>query len=198
MCSRSNTRGRIPQNSTGKDRTKKHVFIFLALYLLLAAPVAYGTEPAYKLGFSPNGESLQVILHGIADAEESILVAAYSFTSKSVAEALLAAHKRGVKVAVVADRKGNSGRYTAVNFLANHKVPVRLNGRYAILHHKFMVIDGTAVQLGSFNYTAAAANRNAENVLLLMDAPSIAAQYATEWKRLWEEGVDVKPGDLAR
>ena len=79
-----------------------------------------------------------------------------------------------------------------LNFLANHKIPVRLNDRYAILHHKFMVIDGVAVQLGSFNYSAAAVNRNAENVLLLMNVPSIAAQYAAEWKRLWDEGVDVK------
>jgi len=171
---------------------KKRIFIFLALCLLLAVPAAHGADPAYKLGFSPNGESLQIILHGIADAKESILVAAYSFTSKPVSEALLAAHKRGVKVAVVADQKGNSGKYTAVNFLANHEVPVRLNDRYAILHHKFMVIDGTMVQLGSFNYSAAAVNRNAENVLLLKDVPAIAAQYAAEWKRLWDEGVELK------
>ena len=166
--------------------------IFFALCLLLIAPVAHGAEPAHELGFSPKGESLQVVLHGIAVAKESILVAAYSFTSKPVSEALLTAHRRGVKVAVVADEKGNSGRYTAVNFLANHKIPVRLNGRYAILHHKFMVIDGTAVQLGSFNYSAAAVDKNAENVLLLKDVPSIAGQYAAEWKRLWDEGVDVK------
>jgi len=169
---------------------KKHILLFV-ICLLLAVPVAHGTEPAYELGFSPNGKSLQVILRGIVDAKESILVAAYSFTSKPVSEALLAAHKRGVKVAVVADQKGNSDKYTAVNFLANHNVPVRLNGRYAILHHKFMVIDGTAVQLGSFNYSSAAADKNAENVLLLKDVPGIASQYAAEWKRLWDEGVDV-------
>jgi phosphatidylserine/phosphatidylglycerophosphate/cardiolipin synthase-like enzyme len=124
-------------------------------YLLLAVSLAYGAEPAYELGFSPKGESLQVVLNGIPNAKESILVAAYSFTSRPVSEALLAAHNRGVKVAVVADQKGNSGKYTAVNFLANHGVPVRLNGKYAIMHHKFMVIDDNAVQLGSFNYSAA-------------------------------------------
>jgi len=170
---------------------KKHI-LPLVLCLFLAVPTADGAEPAYELGFSPKGESLQVILHGIAGAKESILVAAYSFTSKPISEALLAAHKRGVKIAVVADQKGNSGRYTAVNFLANHKVPVRLNGRYAILHHKFMVIDGAAVQLGSFNYSASAVDKNAENVLLLKDVPGIAAKYVAEWERLWDEGVDVK------
>jgi phosphatidylserine/phosphatidylglycerophosphate/cardiolipin synthase-like enzyme len=170
--------------------------ILLMLCLLLAAPVAHGAEPAYELDFSPNGNPLQVILHGLAGAKESILVAAYAFTNRPISEALLAAHKRGVKVAVVADQRGNAAKYTAVNFLANHNVPVRLNGRYAILHHKFMVIDGTAVQLGSFNYSASAVDKNAENVLLLKDVPGIAAQYAVEWKRLWDEGVDVKANQL--
>jgi phosphatidylserine/phosphatidylglycerophosphate/cardiolipin synthase-like enzyme len=170
---------------------KKHIPL-LILCLFLAVTIAHGAEPAYELGFSPKGESLQIILRGISGAKDSILVAAYAFTSKPISEALLAAHKRGVKVAVVADQKGNSGQYTAVNFLANHQVPVRLNGRYAILHHKFMVIDGMAVQLGSFNYSSSAVDKHAENVLLLKDVPGIAAQYAAEWKRLWDEGVDVK------
>ena len=170
----------------------KKYLVFFLFCLLFAVPTAHGADPAYKLGFSPNGDALQIILHGISGAKESILVAAYSFTSKPVSEALLAAHKRGVKVAVVADQKGNSDRYTAINFMANHGIPVRVNGRYAIMHHKFMVIDGTAVQLGSFNYSAAAVEKNAENVLLLKDVPGIATKYAAEWKKLWNEGVDVK------
>ena len=68
-----------------------------------------------------------------------------------------------------------------------------MNGRYAILHNKFMVMDGTAVQLGSFNYSAAAVNKNAENVLMIMNAPDIAAKCAEEWKRLWDEGEEVQP-----
>jgi phosphatidylserine/phosphatidylglycerophosphate/cardiolipin synthase-like enzyme len=165
-------------------------FSILCTFLLIFS--AHGADVSYELGFSPNGESLQIILNSISEAEKSILVAAYSFTSRPISEALLAAHKRGVTVAVVADHKGNSTRYTAVNFLANHGVPVRLNTNYAIMHHKFMVIDGISVQLGSFNYSAAAVNRNAENVLLLKDVPGIATKYSEEWKRLWDEGVDVK------
>ena len=172
-------------------RAKLNWLIVFWLYLVI--PAAHGAELSYELGFSPKGESLQIILRGISEAQESVLVAAYSFTSKPVSEALLEAHNRGVKVSVVADQKGNSGRYTAVNFLANHRIPVRLNGNYTIMHHKFMVIDGQSVQLGSFNYSAAAVNKNAENVLLLKDVPGIASRYTEEWKKLWDEGVDVSP-----
>ncbi|WP_394326298.1 phospholipase D-like domain-containing protein [Enterobacter cloacae] len=66
---------------------------------------------------------------------------------------------------------------------------VPLNGRYAIMHNKFMVIDGKNVQTGSFNYTASAVSRNAENVLLIEDAPQLAETYQREFNRLWDEGT---------
>jgi len=145
-----------------------------------------------EVAFSPYGKSLQLVLSPINSAKKSILVAAYSFTSKPIAAALLDAYKRGVDVKVVADKKGNSGQYSAVTFLANQGVPVRLNGRYAILHNKFMVIDGQHVETGSFNYSAAAADKNAENVLVLRDVPTLAGQYTKEWERLWAEGEGVE------
>ena len=154
------------------------------------APASSRTD--FEAGFSPRGSSLDIILKGIHSAERSILVAAYSFTSKPIAAALLEAHKRGVDVRVVADKKGNSGRYTAVTFLANQGVPVRVNGRYAIFHHKFMVIDGRHLETGSFNYSAGAVDKNAENVLLLRDVPDLAGIYGREWEKLWNESEPVE------
>ncbi len=119
-------------------------------------------------------------------------MAAYSFTSKPVAAALVAAKNRGVSVRVVADEKANSSQYTAITFLANKGVTVRLNGRYAIMHNKFMIVDGDTVQTGSFNYTASAVSRNAENVLLIQDAPELAAMYRGEFNRLWNESGQIE------
>ena len=161
--------------------------IILALVFLLFIPASAQTAQ-YEAAFSPKGESLELVLAPIKTAQESILVAAYSFTSKPISKALLAAHKRGVKVYVVADKKTNSEQYTAVTFLARQGIPVRLNGEYAVHHNKFMVIDGRHVQTGSFNYSAAAVDKNAENVLVISDAPDLARQYAKEWERLWDEG----------
>ena len=55
------------------------------------------------------------------------------------------------------------------------------------MHNKFMVIDGVTVETGSFNYTAAAVKSNAENAIVLRNAPEIAKVYTTEWTRLWDE-----------
>ena len=103
--------------------------IWWGLLLFLLCLTAWPKSDAeadthFEVAFSPNGESLQLILRGIAAAEREILVAGYSFTSKPIAKALLAAHKRGVVVRVVVDAKSNTGRYTAANFLANYEVPV--------------------------------------------------------------------------
>jgi phosphatidylserine/phosphatidylglycerophosphate/cardiolipin synthase-like enzyme len=49
------------------------------------------------------------------------------------------------------------------------------------------------VEKGSFNYTAAAERKNAENVLVLRGDPAIAAQYEREWQRLWDESEAMKP-----
>jgi len=162
-------------------------------FVPFSAPSPLPPYATFELGFSPRGQSLNIILNGIRRAESSIIVAAYSFTSRPISTALLEAHRRGVNVRVIADSRANTNRYTAVTFLANHGVPVRVNDRYAIFHHKFMIFDERHVQTGSFNYSAAAVDRNTENVLLLRNVPELAALYVREWQRLWNESIGVRP-----
>ena len=109
-----------------------------------------------------------------------------------MALALLEAHGRGVDVRVLVDKSQATAQYTAATFLANLGVPVRVDYQYAIMHNKFIVVDGETVQEGSFNYTAAAEGRNAENVVVLHDT-SVAQQYAREWERLWAESEEMNP-----
>ena len=145
------------------------------------------SDPQITTGFSPGGTAMANVLTAIRSARESIDVAAYSFTSKEVATALGSASRNGVKVRVVADAKDNGGRYSAVTWLQHKGFPVRLNGRYAIQHNKYMVIDGVTTQTGSFNYTSSAIKRNAENTLVIWNEPVTAGAYQAEFNRLWRE-----------
>lgn len=139
-----------------------------------------------EVGFSPgNAESL--VIQTIDSAQHSVYAAAYSFTSAPIAKALVRASRRGVTVKVVMDKSQRTERYSSASFLANEGVPVRINARYAIMHNKFLVVDGSTVETGSFNYTRSAQARNAENVMVLRGAPSIARTYQSEWDRLWSE-----------
>ena len=56
-------------------------------------------------------------------------------------------------------------------------MPTTIDAERAIAHNKIIVIDGALVITGSFNFTKAAQQKNAENLLLLRDA-ALAAQYA--------------------
>ena len=164
----------------------------LATALPAPAQFVAASQSSIAAAFTP-GQALPMVLDTIRSARSTIFVAAYSFTSKPVATALRDASRRGVKVFVLVDAAEADKGYSAVRFLANERVPVRTNGRYAIQHNKFMVIDGHTVQTGSFNYTSSAAQRNAENVLVVRNAPALAAQYDAEWRRLWNEGTQLSP-----
>ena len=55
------------------------------------------------------------------------------------------------------------------------------------MHDKFMVVDGVTVETGSFNFTTAAEEYNAENVIVLRGDSGVAGSYEAEWSRLWSE-----------
>jgi phosphatidylserine/phosphatidylglycerophosphate/cardiolipin synthase-like enzyme len=80
-----------------------------------------------------------------------------------------------VHVKVILDRVNEQKRYTGATYLGNHGIAPLIDDRVAMAHNKVMVIDHRDVITGSFNFTNAAQERNAENVLLIIDDPPIAA-----------------------
>jgi phosphatidylserine/phosphatidylglycerophosphate/cardiolipin synthase-like enzyme len=119
-------------------------------------------------------------VQALGNAKRTILVQAYSFTSAPIAKALLDAHKRGVQVQVILDKSQRTEKYSSADFLANQGVSTMIDANHAIAHNKVIVIDGELVITGSFNFTKAAQEKNAENLLIIRD-PVLAAQYAQNW-----------------
>lgn len=150
-----------------------------------------------QVAFSPEGGAEALVLKVIRSAEASIRLAAYSFTSPNVVRALIDAKRRGVDVAVVVDRRINGGETRsnapreALNLLVNAGIPTRTVSAWTIHHDKFIVADGRHVQTGSFNYTASAAKRNSENVLVIWRNPDLAKNYLTHWQSRWVLGIPV-------
>ena len=146
----------------------------------------------YEVAFSPSRKSEDAILRFIMEAKKYVHVAAYSFTSKEIAQALLDAKARGVDVRVVVDRSQESGKYSAATFLANHAVSVRVDGEYQLQHQKIMVVDSASVETGSYNFTASARDRNSENVIIIRNAPELAGLYEANWEKMWKESVVIE------
>ena len=75
------------------------------------------------------------------------------------------------------DKSNRSQKYSAATFLKNMGIPVFIDDKHAIAHNKIMIIDNRVVITGSFNFTAAAENKNAENLLVLDDLPDLTRTY---------------------
>ncbi|MCL1894529.1 MAG: phospholipase D family protein [Holophagaceae bacterium] len=134
-----------------------------------------------QVHFSPGGSPTTAVINVLDEAKRSVHVQAYSFTSALIASALKSAHDRGVKVLVVLDKSQRSERYTSATFLTNAGIPVWIDKKHAIAHNKVMIIDESIVITGSFNFTKAAEERNAENLLIISNK-QIADEYLANWE----------------
>lgn len=150
----------------------------LSAYLIAEWPPR-GT--IWQVYFSPDGGCTQAIVDALNGARQTVLVQAYSFTSAPIAKALGEAKKRGVRVEAILDESNNTSKYSAATFLLHAGIPTWIDARHAIAHNKVMIIDDETVITGSFNFTKAAEERNAENLLILRD-PALAARYAANWR----------------
>lgn len=144
----------------------------LAVALWVAPAFAYDLtlqNTPVQVYFSPRGGAQDALVATIGQAKDSIFVQAYSFTSAPIAKALVDAAKRGVKIEAILDKSQRSERYTGATFLRNEGIPVYIDDKHAIAHNKVMIIDGSIVVTGSFNFTKAAEEKNAENLLIIRD-----------------------------
>jgi phosphatidylserine/phosphatidylglycerophosphate/cardiolipin synthase-like enzyme len=156
---------------------KKRALILLWFLLFLGATCSLALAGTIRVYFSPNGGCTDAILSQINQAKTEILLQAYSFTSRPIAQALIQAQKRGVKISAVLDKSNRRQKYSAATFLQNMGIPVFIDDRHAIAHNKIMIIDNRVVITGSFNFTMAAENKNAENLVILDDLPDLTRAY---------------------
>jgi phosphatidylserine/phosphatidylglycerophosphate/cardiolipin synthase-like enzyme len=159
------------------------LFLFSVCHISTGLAISnFNTCPKIQVCFTPGQNCTAEITDVIDAAKQSIFVQAYSFTSAPIAAHLVAAKKRGVKVNVILDKSQKTQRYSASRFLVNQHIPCWIDYKPAIAHNKIMIIDEKAVITGSFNFTKAAQNKNAENLLIIRD-PALANIYLKNWQR---------------
>jgi phosphatidylserine/phosphatidylglycerophosphate/cardiolipin synthase-like enzyme len=156
-------------------------FILSTYQTLICAELILSNTPAL-IYFSPRGGCTEAIVVEIETAKSEVLVQAYSFTSAPIAQALMSIFKKGVKVQVILDESQKTEQYTAATFLSNAGIPVHIDAKHAIAHNKVIIIDRDTLITGSFNFTKAAEEKNAENVLILRNR-DLTQQYVENWER---------------
>jgi phospholipase D len=134
----------------------------------------------YDICFTPGNNCASKIIRAIAQAKQEVLVQAYSFSDPLIAEALVAAKTKGVMVNIILDKSQVNARSSLVPYFISNNINPVIDDTVAIAHNKTVVIDQRIVVMGSYNFTLAAKNKNAENVVII-DDPKFAATYVRYW-----------------
>ncbi|MGO9379582.1 MAG: phospholipase D family protein [Dissulfurispiraceae bacterium] len=162
----------------------RHLFILIILllfpYAAHSVDITLHNAPV-QVYFSPGGGATDAIVNEIGKAKSEVLVQAYSFTSTPIAKALVYAHKRGVHVEMIIDKSQRSERYSSADFTAHAGIATYIDAQHAIAHNKIIIIDRETVITGSFNFTKAAEDKNAEN-LLILKSRDLAQLYIDNWQ----------------
>jgi len=129
----------------------------------ITAPPAGSVRVVYSLEQKQNDKEIIALIEG---AKTKIYFAVYTFTLTNVAEALVAAKKRGVDVRGVVDSGQAAEKFSepVMNILEAGGVPIVVEKHATgngIMHLKMIVTD-SAYALGSYNWTSSATNINDE------------------------------------
>jgi phosphatidylserine/phosphatidylglycerophosphate/cardiolipin synthase-like enzyme len=160
-------------------------------------------EPAYAAGRVAAGSIPldQVLIARINAARFSIDCAMYSFSLSQVADALIAAHQRGVQVRVIREWETGATQYNRLLAAGIPGIDSHFGGNHAstgIHHNKFFVFEARDnssalddwVLTGSWNPTLQGTNDDAQNVVEIKDA-EVAAAYTIEFNEMWGSSTNV-------
>ncbi len=160
----------------------KTLLIVLSVFISLLSLTPVQAEQFKSTGtidvyFSPHGGCTDAIVKELNNAKTEILVQAYSFTSKPIAKALVDAKKRGIKIEVILDKSQQSQKYSAADFVAHAGIPTNIDSVHTIAHNKIIIIDKNTLITGSFNFTKAAEDNDAENLLIMKGNKALVDRY---------------------
>ena len=165
-------------------------------------------------GGQPAIEVAERLAGFLGAARTSLDLALYDFdllqpTAKIVAGTVVDAEKRGVAVRLAFNVDSEkppplfpppTGQPTLIDSL---DVPTKpIPGIPDLMHHKFVVRDGSSVWTGSTNWTDDSWTR-CENIIVVVDSEAVAAAYTKDFEQLWTTGsversgfVDPNPVDV--
>ncbi len=142
--------------------------------------------PSSEALFSPGEEPLRKILALFGAAARSCDVCVFTITDDRIANAILAAHARGVKVRIITDDEKSYDTGSDIERFERAGLSVKTDASPHHMHHKFALFDRRVVLTGSYNWTRSAAHHNQENLIVSTD-PRLVAPFGDMFERLWGE-----------
>ncbi|TQV89066.1 phospholipase D-like domain-containing protein [Aliikangiella coralliicola] len=138
--------------------------------------------------FSPGEHCVKKIISLISRAKKSIDVCVFTISDDRLSEALLKAFQRGIEVKIVTDNDKANDTGSDIYYLADNKVPIRIDQTPNHMHHKFAIFDSEILVNGSFNWTRSASKYNHENIVVEYSS-GLINKFSKTFEQLWDESV---------
>ena len=135
--------------------------------------------------YSPKRGTDKVLIGFIDRCTKTIDAAIYCLSHDDIAQALVRAKRRGVSVRILMDKLQSSGKWSDDEMLLQEGISLHRKGPWKSMHNKFIIGDGIAVGTGSFNWSANAEDRNAENFVVIRLKYAVKS-FQREFESLWQ------------
>ena len=144
----------------------------------------YFTNPTCPPEGERTGGLDEDIASDMLSAEVRVDIAAYDLDAEPIVQALIDLEARGVEVRVATDTDYAS--LSSINRLRRNGISVREDKRSALMHNKFVVIDGRITWVGSMNFTSNGVYCNNNNIVRI-SSPRLAANYTAEMDEMYND-----------
>uniref|UniRef100_A0A7R9YVT9 Mitochondrial cardiolipin hydrolase n=1 Tax=Chlamydomonas euryale TaxID=1486919 RepID=A0A7R9YVT9_9CHLO len=125
-------------------------------------------------------------LQYLNSATRTLDICVFTITCDEISDAVMALHKRGVKVRVITDDDQANSLGSDIDKFRQCGIPVKVDHSKTHMHHKFAVIDHRLLMNGSFNWTRQAVLGNQENVVMI-ENPKLVHDFSQCFEKLWSQ-----------
>lgn len=125
------------------------------------------------------------IVDCIRNAEKSIDICMYTISSEPIAEAIIYAHARNIKIRIVIS---NCVLMNSKEISAFQKLGINIkfqSSKNVFMHNKFALVDSKWLIHGSMNWTRQATFLNWEN-FLITNKQSLVTQFSKGFETIWQ------------
>lgn len=135
--------------------------------------------------FSPEDDCADHISQLIDNTLKSVDICVFTITDDRISNAVIDAHRRGVKVRIITDDDKAQDLGSDIDRFRKVRIPLRTDRSEYHMHHKFAIFDGRRILSGSYNWTRGASLNNQENIVLSSD-PGLVRAFTRTFEKLWK------------
>lgn len=169
----------------------------LAGALAVAGAALAHAEPALpvEIHYAPSEDLEAIDVRAIANAAETVDMAAYVLSDGAVIRALRDAADRGVTVRLYLD-KGQYAQHgpdrggPIGELLSLPNVFARVKGKGVLMHLKAYAVDSELLRTGSGNFSRSGLASQDNDLILVSDVTAIA-QFERNFDSIWARGVNL-------